>query len=232
MTERQAQILGIIVKEHVETSKPVGSKGLLAKFELDLSPATVRNEMAELEHHGYLTQPHTSAGRIPTDKGYRWYINSLKGPQESLKSREKDALKKKITSFSGAEQTVKRATDLLSELTRSTALVTLSSHDIYYHGLRHTFRHPEFEERNQMLGMADLVDHLLDFFHELPALEEEVIYIGAENPYLRKAHCSLLAAPYAFRGQEGIMGLLGPTRMDYERNMLLLDFITDELNKV
>ena len=232
MTERQAKILSIIVKEHVETSRPVGSSTLINKYGLNISPATARGEMAKLEKDGFLASPHTSSGRIPTDKGYRWYISSLKEPQETLKTREKEVLKKKITSFSDSDQAVKRVVDLLSDLTDSTALVTLSSNDIYYHGLRHTLRHPEFEERSQILGMADLVDHLLDFFHELPSLESEVIYVGEENPYLRKAHCSLLASPYSFKGQEGVIGLLGPTRMDYERNMLLLDFITNELNNI
>lgn len=231
MTNRQAQILSIIVKSYVKNSKPVGSSSIISEFEPKLSSATIRNEMSELEKQGFITSPHTSAGRIPTDRGYRWYINSLTEPKKNLKDREKEALKRKIESFSGSDIAIKRAVDLLSEITGSTALVTTSSNDVYYHGLRYILRLPEFENRDQMLGIADLVDNLLDFFHELPTFESEIIYIGEENPYLRKAHCAFLASPYSFRDRDGLMGILGPTRMDYERNLELLDFITKELNQ-
>jgi len=231
MTDRQAQILSTIVKNYVKNSKPVGSASILDTLSLNLSSATVRNEMVNLEKEGFIQSPHTSAGRIPTDKGYRWYINSLTEPKQKLKDREKDALKRKIESFSDSDMAIKRAADLLSDITGSTALVTTSSNDVYYHGLRYILRSPEFEDRDQMLGIADLVDNLIDFFHELPTFESEIIYVGEENPYLRKAHCAFLASPYNFRDRAGVMGILGPTRMDYERNLELLDFITKELNQ-
>lgn len=232
MTDRQKNLLRILINEHVKTSKPVGSKFINEEYNLGLSPATIRNEMVILEKNGFLMHPHTSAGRVPTDKGYRWYISSLDKSHNVLGEREKEALRKKISSVSETDQALKRVADLLSDLTHSTALATLSFDDIYYHGLRYTLRHPEFEEKNQILGMVDLVDHLIDFFHDLPSFESEVIYVGEENPYLRKASCSFLATPYSFREQEGVLGLLGPTRMDYGRNLKLLDFITNELEKI
>src|SRR3954463_999363 len=89
MTERQQQILSAIVEQYAEVASPVGSS-LLAKV-FDVSSATVRAEMAELERGGYISQPHTSAGRVPTDKGYRYYVNELVNT-EGAKTKEQVAI--------------------------------------------------------------------------------------------------------------------------------------------
>src|SRR5438132_5415370 len=82
LDDRKAAILRAVVEEYIETAQPVGSATVARKPDLAVSPATVRNEMGVLEREGYLTQPHTSAGRIPTDKGYRFFVDSLRGPGE------------------------------------------------------------------------------------------------------------------------------------------------------
>lgn len=229
MNDRQKQILNFIINEHVRTSEPVGSEAVSQKLGFNISPATIRLEMARLEKEGYIFQPHTSAGRVPKDKGYRWFVSSVQEEKPELTEREQGALKKKLTSFSDEERTVKAATNLLSDLTYCAALATLSPSEIYYYGLANIMRQPEFEERPNILGFADLIDHLNEFLREIPKIEEEIIYIGEESPYLRKAHCSLLVSPYHLREKEGILGLVGPTRMSYEKNLSLLDFVTAEL---
>lgn len=95
MTNRQGKILNVIVKEYVKSSKPVSSKILAQKHRLELSSATIRNEMKELEKQGYLQQPHTSAGRIPTEKGYRFFIKSLEIKKARVsKQSSEDAFEK------------------------------------------------------------------------------------------------------------------------------------------
>lgn len=234
MNERQKQILNFIINEHVKTSEPVGSEAISQKLGFDVSPATVRLEMVRLEKDGYIYQPHTSAGRIPTDKGYRWFVGSVqeeKIDKKELSGREQDALKKRLTSFSDDEKTVKMAANLLSDLTHCTALATLSSSDVYYHGITHIMRQPEFEERPSILGFADLIDHINEFLREIPHVDAEIIYIGEESPYLKKAGCSMIVSPYYLKDQEGILGLLGPTRMHYEKNLSLLDYVTASLKE-
>lgn len=234
MNERQKQILSFIINEHVKTSEPVGSEVVFQKLGLNVSPATIRLEMARLEKEGLISQPHTSAGRVPTDKGYRWFVSSVaeeKDQKSELTEREQGALKKKLTSFSDVEKTVKMATNLLSDMTHCTALATFSSSDIYYHGLTNIMRQPEFFERPAILGFADLIDHINEFLMELPKIKEEIIYIGEESPYLKKAHCSMIVSPYSLREQEGILGLVGPTRMSYDKNLSLLDFVTSSLRE-
>lgn len=231
MTERQKQILNIIIREYVKTSEPVGSNTIVFGYDLGVSPATIRLEMAYLEKEGYIYQPHTSAGRVPTDKGYRWFVSSVQEEKPELSEREEKALKKKLTSFSDMEKTVKMAAHLLSDLTHCAALATFSSSEIYYYGISYIFRQPEFENRLAALSFADLVDHLNEFLMELPQVKSEIIYIGQENPYLKKAGCSMIMSPYHLKEREGLLGLVGPTRMSYEKNLPLLDFVTNSLRE-
>ena len=96
LDERKLKILHAIIQNYLETGEPVGSRTISKYADLNLSSATIRNEMADLEELGYIIQPHTSAGRIPTDKGYRLYVdNMLKEKEEELAGREQEVEKMK-----------------------------------------------------------------------------------------------------------------------------------------
>ncbi|SEF74535.1 heat-inducible transcription repressor HrcA [Caloramator fervidus] len=126
--ERKRYILKAIVDDYIETAEPVGSRTIAKKYEMGISSATIRNEMADLEELGYLEQPHTSAGRIPSDKGYRYYVDKLiniKSP-----SPEEAAEIKKILQFATMceiDNIIRRTTKLLSEVTKYTAAVLTPS---------------------------------------------------------------------------------------------------------
>ena len=111
LTERQLNILKAIVKDYVETAEAVGSRTISKKYDFGISAATIRNEMSDLEDMGYLVQPHTSAGRIPTKKGYMLYVDSLMGNRE-LEENEKEMLRKCV------ENNFNRVDDLLDELSK------------------------------------------------------------------------------------------------------------------
>ncbi len=116
MTERQQQLLCAIVEQYAEVASPVGSS-LLAKA-FGVSSATIRAEMAELERAGFISQPHTSAGRVPTDKGYRYYVNSLAGDNViGDEHRGERALTARVTGGGLPERTIRNAVDTLVELT-------------------------------------------------------------------------------------------------------------------
>ncbi len=95
LSERKLKILQAIIADLVRSAEPVGSRTISRKFDLGVSPATVRNEMSDLEEMGYLSHPHTSAGRVPSDKAYRLYVNELMKKQE-LTSEEKDAIASRL----------------------------------------------------------------------------------------------------------------------------------------
>ena len=143
MTARQMQILRAIIEQYAEVAVPVGSS-LLAKV-FNVSSATIRSEMAELERLGFIEQPHTSAGRVPTDKGYRFYVNQVAEAveQPALDRRAERALAARVESGVLPERVIKNAVDTLVDLTHNLGLATIGDR-LYMAGLTNLFTQPEF----------------------------------------------------------------------------------------
>ena len=121
LSERKLKILQAIISDYVRSAEPVGSRTLSKKYDLGISPATIRNEMADLEEMGYLTHPHTSAGRVPSDKAYRLYVNALMEKKE-LSGEEKLAIAQRLQgSVNEFEKTIEHAAAVLSEITNLTS---------------------------------------------------------------------------------------------------------------
>lgn len=219
MTPRQQQILQAVVEQYAEVASPVGSS-LLAKV-FNVSSATIRAEMAELERAGYITQPHTSAGRIPTDKGYRFYVNSLNEHAESGQNQRRGerALTARVESGGLPEYTIRSAVDTLVELTHNLGLATIGN-QLYMSGLSNLFGQPEFMQKGQVQQVAQLLDNLEPWLHEAAPNQPLSVYIGQENPIGRSAGCTLIISrfrsPYSERSY---IGILGPTRQSYRDTM-------------
>lgn len=221
MTDRQKQILSAIVEQYAEVASPVGSN-LLAKA-FSVSSATVRAEMAELERTGYIHQPHTSAGRVPTDKGYRYYVNNLLESKESSAERRGErALTARVQDGGLPERTIRNAVDTLVELTHNLGLATIGN-QLYMSGLSNLFGQPEFMSGAQVQQVASLLDNLEPWLREAAPNEPLSVYIGRENPIGRSAGCSLIISrfdsPYSKRSY---IGVLGPTRQSYRDVMQLV----------
>lgn len=215
MTERQSRILQAIIEQYAEVASPVGSS-LLAKL-FGVSSATIRSDMVELERLGLIKQPHTSAGRIPTDKGYRFYVNLLAANTgESLASgRTERALSARVTDVNVPERAIRNAVDTLVELTQNLGLATIGNR-LYMSGLSNLFGQPEFMHPSQVQEVAKLLDNLEPWLHETAPNEPLSVYIGRENPVGRGAGCSLIISrfrsPFSDRSY---IGVLGPTRQSY-----------------
>lgn len=220
MTDRQAKILQAIVEQYAEVASPVGSS-LLAKL-FDVSSATVRSEMAALERDGYIKQPHTSAGRIPTDKGYRFYVNNLADSAEPAQSRGQRALQARVSSGGHPERTIRNTVDTLVELTHNLGIATIGP-QLYMSGLSNLFGQPEFMHPGQVQEVARLLDNLEPWLQEAAPNEPLSVYIGRENPIGRSAGASLIISrfrsPFSDRSY---IGVLGPTRQSYRDVMGLV----------
>lgn len=230
MTERQKQILSAIIEQYAEVASPVGSK-LLAQI-FNVSSATIRAEMAELEKLGYIAQPHTSAGRIPTDKGYRLYVNNL-GDSENLPVRRAEkALSLRVQGAGMPEQTIRNAVDTLVELTHNLGLATIGN-QLYMSGLSNLFGQPEFIQAGQVRQVAGLLDNLEPWLREAAPNQPLSVYIGRENPIGRAAGCTLIISrfrsPFSDRSY---IGTLGPTRQSYKEVMTLVRRAGQELEEV
>jgi len=232
MTERQQKLLSAIVEQYAEVASPVGSS-LLAKV-FGVSSATIRAEMAELEHLGYISQPHTSAGRVPTDKGYRLYVNQLidSGNQQLPERRTERALATRVQKGGVPERTIRSAVDTLVELTHNLAVATIGN-QLYMSGLSNLFGQPEFINGLQVQQVASLLDNLEPWLREAAPNEPLSVYIGAENPIGRAAGCSLIISRFRSPfSDNSYIGTLGPTRQSYREVMLLVRRAGQELEEV
>lgn len=231
MTERQKQILSAIIEQYAEVAVPVGSS-LLAKV-FDVSSATIRAEMAELERLGFITQPHTSAGRIPTDRGYRFYVNNLaEGAETQPERRAERALSARVQDGGLPERTIRNAVDTLVELTHNLGLATIGN-QLYMSGLGNLFGQPEFVSSHQVQQVASLLDNLEPWLREAAPNEPLSVYIGAENPIGRTAGVSLIISRFRSPfSDHSYIGTLGPTRQSYRDVMTLVAHAGKTLEEV
>ncbi|MBI2449984.1 MAG: hypothetical protein HYV47_00440 [Candidatus Nealsonbacteria bacterium] len=214
ITERQGEILNRIVRDYIVLAEPISSKLLEKKHKLGISPATIRNEMQELADEGYLSQPHTSAGRVPTDKGYRFFVNELLKNSLNI---EKELDKQIDDSF----EFIKTATRFLAEESSELAFGYLADEKIVWKdGWQDIFEEPEFLEPGLAASFAKMIDDFEENIEEL-YLPEVKIYIGKENPVSKVKDFSIITA--GFNG--GLFALLGPKRMSYDRNIKLIQEI-------
>lgn len=224
MTDRQVKILATVIEQYAEVAAPVGSV-MLAKI-FNISSATVRNEMAELERMGYITQPHTSAGRIPTDKGYRFYVNNLSADQVEptmQAARNSKAIATRVAHSGEPSQAIKSAVDSLVQLTRNLGIATIGN-QLYISGYSNLFGQPEFLDPVHSQEVARLLDNLEPWLREAAPNEALNVYIGTENPIGRSAGVSLIISRYRSPySDHSYIGILGPTRQSYRNVMGLVE---------
>ncbi|MEO5950538.1 MAG: transcriptional regulator [Candidatus Saccharimonadales bacterium] len=225
MTERQAQILGAIIEQYAEIAVPVGSV-ILAKL-FGVSSATIRSEMARLEDMGLIAQPHTSAGRIPTDTGYRMYVNSLTELHANEVPKQLDRSARTIearvqTHGDRADRAIRSAVDSLVDLTQNLGLATIGD-ELYMSGMGNLFSQPEFMNGVNTQAVARLLDNLEPWLREAAPNEPLNVYIGAENPIGKTSGATLIISrfrsPYS---DHSYIGVLGPTRQSYGKVMRLV----------
>lgn len=232
ITERQKNILINLIGDYVKNAEPIASADLTKKFKL--SSATMRNELALLEEAGYLHQPHTSAGRIPTDKGYRFYINELE-QKPKIESKTEKHIQKEMADYS--QNLEKLFSYLLREMAKATDNLAiarfLESGNVVDWGLERMLKAPEFENREDFL---EAVEHVGELREELEDLFDEatgrtVVFVGRENPIKGFDEYSLIVSGISSGGQKVVYGLFGPKRMQYDKNTALVQYINNLISE-
>lgn len=226
MTDRQLAILAAIIEQYAEVAAPVGSV-MLAKL-FNVSSATIRSEMARLEEMGLIMQPHTSAGRVPTDQGYRLYVNNLTAAAEADDApRQLDrgarAIEARVSPHRDrADRAIRSAVDSLVELTQNLGIATIGD-ELYMNGIGNLFSQPEFFDGKHVQAVARLLDNLEPWLREAAPNEPLNVYIGSENPIGKTSGATLIISrfrsPYSDRSY---IGVLGPTRQSYGKVMRLV----------
>lgn len=210
MTQRQQILLKHIILDYIKTAQPIASNFLVSKIKGNVSSATIRNEMVELERNGYITKPHTSAGRIPTEKAYKFYIESFLDKDKNLKIKEHKS--------KGRVQ-VKEMAKEIARVSGLAVLVAFDKNDTYYTGLSNLFSQPEFEKQAEIVTVSELIDkfdEVLQFIYK-NSYDIPEIHIGKRG-YFGK-NCSFVVV----KKNNCLIGILGPLRMDYDKSYALLN---------
>lgn len=228
MELRQQRILAAIVKEYSETANPVGSKELVDKYNFKESSATIRNEMADLEKQGFISQPHKSAGRVPTDKGYRYFVNELMRRFE-LSEKERKMLRQELVKLKMAHEQLGRSiTNLISQVTGQAAF-TLLPDQTSATGLSKIVDEPEFQDSETIKGIAEVFDHIDQHATKLLKQADQSIetFIGKELPIPVPKNLSIVVSKVRLpSGKKGIIGIVGPKRMAYAKNVSVLEYLS------
>lgn len=230
ISERKLFLLDTIIREYVKTAQPVSSGVLVQKYKLDISPATVRNEMMELEEEGYIHQPHTSAGRVPTEAAYRLYLLGL---QENKKNRALKEAEEKLLAglFCHDEVAFRQTAKAIAELAGGAVFWAFHKNDLYHTGLSNLFSQPEFKQASAVCDVSGIIDRMEDIIDEIfeDLGEGERALVGTDNPFGN--FLSTVLVKYRNADSHGLFGILGPMRMDYGRNLALVGFIKKQFDK-
>lgn len=215
MDDRRKNLLKAVVELYINTAQPVGSIIISNHGDFDVSSATIRNEMMALEEQGYIAQPYTSAGRVPTIKGLKYYLDNL------MKIAPVESRILKLMASCRHQDGIKGLARLLAKLSGSAAIVGFGDDEFYYTGFSQLFSQPEFMDSSLVISLGSIVDQLDDLtatvFGSLST--EPTIFLGRGNPF--GVDCSALFVSNG-KSEETILGLLGPIRTDYQKNIGIL----------
>lgn len=219
LTERQEKILNCIVGEYIDAKTPVSSKILSKKYKFGIKPPTMRIEFQKLTDLGYLVQPHTSAGRMPTDKGYRFYVDNL---HSSAFSQGFDSIEKELEDSLGFFQAMTRK---IAELTSNLAITYFPEEDIVFkEGWDEIFKEPEFEDSAFIAKFMEAVQSFEKHIDEISDSDDPRVFIGKENKVVLAPEFSTIVSKIHLpKKKEGVVVILGPKRMAYDKNVGIMN---------
>lgn len=218
LTDRQIQILKVIIEEYINTAEPVGSQTLDKKYNLGVSPATIRNEMVRLTETGFLKQPHTSAGRVPTPMGLKFYIQNLM-QQKEMSVTDEVSVKEKIWDFRAKQDKLLReATKALADKTHTLAISTTYDGDVYYAGAAYLLDMLEFYDMiatKNLLLVLDQYDFWLGIFGQSVQEAPFHVIFGDDLKQNYLANCGMVYANVHTNKINCAIGIVGPARLNF-----------------
>src|SRR5947199_194664 len=242
LNERERQVLEAVIDTYVETAEAAGSRTISKKFGLTLSAATIRNTMSDLEEKGYLYHPHPSAGRIPTDLAYRVYVNSLMRPSQ-VSASDSHQIREELAERNAVDQILERAAQVLGVLTKELGVAAGPSLDeallerlellqagsdrllLVLGSAQLLAGQPEFATKERLQGLLEVTERR-DVLREALARRLSqglTITIGSEHQDATLAPFTLVTASYRLGPLAGVIGVMGPTRMPYDKIVALVD---------
>ncbi|HDZ77490.1 MAG TPA: hypothetical protein ENH41_05350 [Candidatus Omnitrophica bacterium] len=233
--KRKKDVLAATVDYYIHNAIAASSETLALSF--NYSSATIRNVMAELEEEGLLTHTHTSSGRIPTDRGYRFYVDNLLLEIKLLQSDKDRVFKEYRDTKKELDVLLEKTSYLISSLTHCTGIVSFVrlQNKIFYKGVGLILDYPEFKDFTRIKVLMNLLERkhrLLEVINR--NLDEKLkIYIGRELPFEEVTDCTLIVSHYSINHKpQGCIAVLGPTRMEYARVIPAIEYISESLSAI
>jgi heat-inducible transcriptional repressor len=236
LSDRQLQILKAIIEEYIETAEPVASETLDKKYNLGVSPATIRNEMVRLTTSGFLKQPHTSAGRAPTPHAMKLYVEKLMKPRE-LSVADEVSVKQKIWDYRAKmDRALKEATKTLAHETGTMSIAATDDGDMYSAGIGNILDMPEFYDidiTKHLLQTLDEYDYwwgiMESFAQSVDPLE---VFLGEDLRRKYLMSCGGIFVHFASDKHSGAIGVVGPTRLNYSRIVPVVRYMGNLISEI
>lgn len=234
LTPRQIEILKLIIKEYIDTAEAVGSETLEKKYDIGVSPATIRNEMAEMVKLGYLNNPHTSSGRIPSSKALKFYVNELMKEKEMSVAEEVEAKEKVWDSRSTEDRFLREITRSLAEKTGTLAVTTTDDGSIYYAGYSRILEMPEFYDIDITKNFLNILDNFAYLDSVNRGIEDGVgIFMGEDLEEAVLKPYSFVFSRFHTKGNiNGSIGVMGPCRLRYDSIVPAVRYFGDLVEEV
>lgn len=235
LSQRQIDILRIIIEEYINSAQPIGSEMLDRKYNLGVSPATIRNEMVQLVRMGYLHQPHVSAGRVPTPQAFKYYIQQLMR-EESLSIAEEVSVKQRMWDVRNQmEDLLREATRALADKTNCVGVAVTSDRKAYHAGYLYLLDEPEFYDidvTKTVFALLDRAEELMTLFDH--AVDEEPIHVllGDDFAHQHLRAVGIIFADFVVGDTQGSIGVIGPSRLNYGYIIPLLRHLSLTLQEI
>jgi transcriptional regulator of heat shock response len=235
---RRQEILSAAIELYLNSASPVSSEVLRKERKIALSSASVRTVFSELEDRGYLMHPHTSAGRVPTDDGYRFYLNSLMKKKKMSKEEANFIDKLYELKVKEIDDLLFVTSEIMSDFTHYASIVYFFDdyyQKLYSRGVRYMLEHPEFNDVRKarvLLEVLETKEGLVDLIKGNSS-DGTQVYIGKECACPQMQECSLVVSGYAARGnRRGRLALVGPKRMAYDKVIPLIEYISEAVTRI
>lgn len=236
LSSRQTQILKALIDEYIATAEPVGSEALEKKYGLGVSPATIRNEMVTLTSSGYLKQPYTSAGRVPTPLAMKFYIDQLM-EERDLSLAEEVKAKEEVWDVRGdLDKLLEEATRVLAQRTKNLAVAATDEGKVWHAGYSNIFANPEFSDVRacaSLFAFLEEAGRLHELFFEKATTGSLVdVLFGEELGWPELAPVGIVATHFSARGKNGALGVIGPVRLSYPTIIPTLRYFRNLIEEV
>jgi len=236
LTARQTQILKALIEEYIETAQAVGSEALDKKYNLGVSPATIRNEMVALTKLGYLRQLHTSAGRVPSPTAMKFYIDQLMEERQMSLADEVKTKEEVWDARNDLDELLNEATHALAERTKSLAIAATDEGKVWHAGYANVFANPEFSDLRTCANLFSFIEeaqslHELFFERAMSGSPIDVLF-GEELGWPELAPMGVVATHFSARGRKGALGIIGPVRLSYPTIIPTLRYFKNLIEEV